>query len=78
MSAAAPAYSAAWKVGRYICTLTVPAIEPGRTICAVVEWAPEVPQRLCSSARREYRRGRERALTALASELGLNIALLEI
>ena len=78
MTAYAPTYSASWRVGPYTCTLTVPRLEKGRMLSAVIEWEPCVPPRLSGSELREYRRGRDRVLVALARDLGGTAALVEV
>lgn len=65
MSAEAPSLIRTFKVGRYDCTLTVPAIRPGAACMAVVEWSPCVPERLTSEEAAEYRREMAAAVAAL-------------
>ena len=58
--------------------MTIPAPKPGAVLCASVEWSPTEPSRLSTEEWREYRAGRNQALTELASELGINVAVLEL
>lgn len=73
MSASGVALARSWRVGRYTATLSVPKAKPGTAAACVVEWSPEVPQRLTPAEWRQYRAGRDRAI----AELGLSALVLE-
>ena len=78
MSASAPAFVRSWPVGLWTCTLIVPALQPGQPTCAVMEWEPAVPARLSKTEASAYRAGRDEALGAMASELGITVALVDL
>ena len=66
-----------WPVGRYRCTLTLPAQAEGVTGLSV-EWQPRVPKRLTEAELAAYRRGRNEALQAWAAASGRPVAILDI
>lgn len=78
MSAEAPVVARSWRVGLRLCTLTIPRPDSGAAVCATVEWSPTVPTKLSGSEFREYRRGRDDAIRALAGELGGAIAVIDL
>lgn len=67
-----------WQVGAYTCELTVQRPKPGALMAASVEWSPSEPARLSTEEWREYRIGRNQAISELAAELGINVAVLEL
>lgn len=73
MSAAAPALTRSWQVGRYVATLTVPPLDGG-VLHGVIDWAPHVPNDLTPEEVQAYRRGRAAAFQAL----GLSALIVEI
>lgn len=74
MSAEACALTCSWKVGGRTCTFTVPKVKTGQTVTALMEWEPNVPERLTPDEIAEYRRGRDQAIAAL----GLKVLILEL
>lgn len=78
MSAEA-AFTRSWPVGRYTATLTSPkARDPGAVRSACVEWQPSMPLRLTPEEMRVYRAGRDAALSDLAREFGINLAVIDL
>lgn len=67
-----------WKVGDYTCELTVQRPRAGTLVHAVCEWSPTEPSRLSTEEWREYRIGRNQAISELAVEFGINVAVLEL
>lgn len=65
MSAESAALVHSWSVGQYTATLTVPKAKPGVPVMAVIEWDPEMPERLSPDEIKQYRAGRNAALAAL-------------
>lgn len=70
-------FTRTWPVGRYTCTLTLPADASG-AVAVNVEWAPCVPQRLTATELEAYRRGRDDALQAWAAATGQHVALVDL
>lgn len=64
-----------WKVGRYTCTLSVPA---GKALCASVEWEPSMPKTLNAAELAAYTAGRNRAVAQIAAELGVPSVIVEL
>jgi hypothetical protein len=73
MSAEAAAACRSFSVGRYTVTLTVPTLKAGVAAAVVVEWTPELPERLTAAEVAEYVRGRNAVLVAL----GLPVLVIE-
>lgn len=66
MSASQPAFIYAWTVGkRYKLTLSVPFPVAGVVTVATCEWEPHMPEKLNQRERRDYMRGRAKALETL-------------
>ncbi len=65
MSAEAPALVRTFRVGHRICTISLPASEPGSVSYGTVEWEPDLPAGLNRSERRQYRKGRDKAFAEL-------------
>ena len=78
MSAEAPAFARTWQVGRYMATLTVPQLKPGRVLNAVIEWSPDRPGRLTAAEWSEYRAGRNAAMAAMAEAMGIRAAVIDL
>jgi len=78
MSAEAPLHQATFAVGKYRCTLAVPAVATGLVRSMVVEWEPEVPRRLSPEELEAYRRGRDSFIAEVAAKLGVSAAVLEV
>ena len=78
MSAEAEIAVRTWKVGKYIVTLTMPRAKPGTVAASGVEWAPTTPVRLTAAELQEYRKGRNKALSSIARELGINAAVVDL
>jgi hypothetical protein len=72
------AFSRTWPVGRYTATLSSPAPVRGETRAAVVEWSPAMPRRLTADELAQYRAGRDAALAALADELRITVAVVDL
>lgn len=67
-----------WSVGPYRCTVTVTRPRPGAVVTHSLTWEPTQPRRLSAADIRQYRAGRDRALTEISRELGINAAVLEL
>ena len=67
-----------WRVAGYTCELTVQRPKSGALVHAVCEWTPAEPSRLSAEEWREYRMGRNRAISELAAELGISVAVLDL
>lgn len=67
-----------WSVSRYTCALTVQRPKRDAVVAACIEWSPEQPSRLTDQELAEYRAGRDKALTEISHELGINAAVLEL
>lgn len=78
MSAESPLSVSRFGVGERTCVMTIPRPKAGQLASCVVEWVPDVPDRLSPSEMGEYRAGRDRVLAALARELGITAAVVEI
>ena len=78
MSADAAFVSRSWSVGERTVTLTIPRPKPGRPLIACAEWSPTEPSSLSTEEWTTYRQGRQIAITELAEELGITVALLEL
>ena len=77
MTAEAPGIVRAWTVGAYHCTLTVRRPRAGEAHSAALEWSPRAPSQLTGAERRAYRIGRDAAISDLARELGVTVAVVE-
>jgi hypothetical protein len=78
MSAETAAAIHSWAVGPRMCTLSVQRPRPGALVSACCEWSPTQPTRLSAEEWAQYRAGRNHALTCVASELGISVAVLEL
>lgn len=78
MSAEAAILTRSFPVGARTCTLTFPPIKPGAMLHMAVEWTPSVPKGLSESEWRQYRAGRDAAIAEFATELGINVAVVEL
>jgi hypothetical protein len=78
MSATAAVVSRSWRVGERTVTLTIPRPKAGRPLIACAEWSPNEPPRLSADDWAEYRQGRHRAISELAAELQISVAVLEL
>lgn len=78
MTAEAASFSRSWHVGEFTATLTIGPLVRGHVRSACIAWEPRAPERLSSAERREYRRGRARAMPELAREIGGTVAVVEI
>lgn len=78
MSGEAAILCRSWRVGSLTCTLTVPRLEAGKSRQACIEWEPHSPSRLTAEEWAQYRTGRNEALAALAIELGITVAVVEV
>lgn len=67
-----------WSVGQRTFTLTVQRPTPGALVSACCEWSPAEPTRLSTEEWAQYRAGRNHALTCIAAELGISVAVLEL
>ena len=67
-----------WTVGAYRVTLTIPKVQPGQAVGAVIEWAPKLPERLTAEELADYRAGRDAALAAASQALGIRAAVVEV
>lgn len=76
MSAVA-AFTRTWRVGERTVTLSLPRSATGM-VHAVVEWAPSMPRHMSRTEMRAYRRGRAKALQALAAETGRAVAVVDV
>ena len=70
--------SRSWPVGRYTCTLTMLRPKRGGLGHVVIEWEPQMPDRLTDAEIAEYRAGRNKAVSELAGELGGNLAVVDL
>lgn len=78
MSAEAAVVTRAWAVGRRTVTVAIPRPVPGQVVHAVFEWDPDVPTRLTDNEWRQYRDGRQAALTEIAETLRINVGVLDV
>lgn len=78
MSAEPYQFLRVWTVGAYRCTLTIPRVQPGRAVGAVIEWAPKIPEHLSVEELQQYRAGRDSALAAASRALGIPAAVVEV
>ena len=67
-----------WTVGAYRVTLTIPRVQPGQAVGAVLEWAPSIPEHLSVEELQQYRAGRDSALAAASKALGIRAAVVEV
>lgn len=67
-----------WGVGAYRVTLTIPRVQPGQAVGAVIEWSPRIPEHLSVAELNEYRAGRDAALAAASQALGIRAAVVEV
>lgn len=74
---AVSAFTRTWRVGERTVTLSLPRDASGM-VHAVIEWAPDMPRHLNRTQLRAYRRGRAKALAALAAETGRTLGLVEL
>lgn len=70
-------FTQAWPVGRFTCTLTLPANAGGQTPISV-HWQPHRPPKLTAAELAEYRRGRDAALSAWAAATGRPVAVVDL
>lgn len=71
--------TATFRVGRhYRCTMTIPRPEPGAALSMACEWEPSTPKRLNDREMRDYRRGRDAALSEVARLIGGNVMCFEL
>lgn len=77
MSAALPVVRS-WRVGERVVTLTIPKTAPGEPTRATAVWTPTEPASLSTSEWQDYRHGRHRALSEIAAELGISVAVLDL
>jgi len=73
-----PALVRCWSVGEYRCTLTIPRFKRGQQVQVSIEWSPRLPGDLTPDELEEYRRGRDKAVCELVSELGIAALLVEL
>lgn len=79
MSGEAPTLSRTWPVGPWTVTLTIPPLGSFAACSPTMEWAPALPVRkLTAAERRQYREGRDKAVSELARALGATIAVAEV
>ncbi len=68
-----------WSVGRYRVELSCPRPKPGGgLVSAVIAWDPVMPSKLSPEEARDYRAGRDAALRDLATELKVDMGVLEL
>lgn len=66
-----PLVTTTFRVGkRYRCTMTIPRLELGSALSMACEWEPSIPKRLNDRDMRDYRRGRDAALSEAARLIG--------
>ena len=65
MSAEAPALVHTFPVGHRFCTITLPTPKVGSVCSGSVEWEPDLPVGLNRAERRQYQKGRNKALAEL-------------
>lgn len=71
--------TATFRVGRrYRCTMTIPRPEEGTALSMACEWEPSTPKRLNDREMRDYRRGRDAALSEVARLMGGNVMCIEL
>ena len=58
-----------WKVGKYICEMSMSSPAPDTAIHLVCEWSSCVPTTLTRSERRAYQRGRDAAVASITAEM---------
>lgn len=74
-----PLVMTTFRVGkRYRCTVSIPRPEQGSTLSMVCGWAPSTPKRLNDREMRDYRRGRDAALSEVARLIGGNVMCIEL
>ncbi len=78
MSASAAILARSWPVGDRVCILTVPRPHAGKAQHACIEWSPSAPPALSADELQQYRRGRDAAVAALAAELRITVAVVEM
>lgn len=71
------AFVQTWQVGKRTATLSAPRPKRGAVQAALIEWEPNVPDRLTDAELQQYRVGRDQALADLAQQLGITVAVLE-
>lgn len=72
------AVSRSWSVAGRTVTLTVSRPTPGAGMCANVEWSPCEPNSLTREELALYRLHRDEAIAAIAIELGVRAAVLDL
>ena len=77
MSAIAPALVREFRVGRWICTITVQMPALGVVTNMAVEWSPDMPTRLSHSQLNQYRTGRDQVVAELSHRIGGSVAVVE-
>lgn len=76
---AGPLVTTTFRVGRrYRCTMTIPRPEPGSALAMACAWEPSPPKRLNEREMRDYRRGRNAALSEAARLIGANVLCVEV
>lgn len=79
MTAETPALVRSFRVGkRWTCTLTIARPRRGDVVHSVIEWSPDVPQRLKAKEFDQYRAGRNAAVAELAALISGNVLLVEV
>ena len=74
MSAEAPALVHTFPVGHRFCTITLPTPKVGSVCSGSVEWEPDLPVGLNRAERRQYQKGRDKALAEFGRRFDYNVA----
>lgn len=78
MSAEAAALTRSWPVGTRTATLSMPKPRPGRPQSCVILWTPDAPPSMSGAEWKQYRAGRDAAVSELAAALGVNVAVIDL
>ncbi len=77
MSAEAPALIHRFQVGHRFCTITLPTPKLGSVCSGSVEWESDLPVGLNRAERRQYQKGRDKALAELGRRFDYSVATTE-
>jgi len=67
-----------WRVGIFTCTLTIVPNGRSGSVRGVTAWHPGLPPTLDEVEAEQYRRGRNAAISDLARDLGVTVAVIEV
>src|SRR5688500_674863 len=78
VSAESPILIHSFPVGRRVVTMTIPKPKLRDAISMSVQWSPDYPRQLSEEELAQYRSGRDSAISQVATQLGLEVAVLEL